>query len=380
MRDYGFGRRDESLESIITAEMKEMVDIRINGPKNSAEQEIVNGELVYMPHFFDVPFLNGILYVLAQCTLPRSEYHRLWTISKGGIKFQRNSDDMGRALSLTPWLKDLFPKWSGFKGLREGNQVFIDFYRDLVQEIMLTQDDAHDRHFLDMYIRKMKQEMQENGRSTFSVDQLLLVCTDYTFPTATAVQMTLTMLVERILYQPGLQERIHEEIDRVVGRDRLPTIDDRNNMPFLEGCLREMMRIEPIVPLGLPHRALKNVQIGGYDVPENTMICINYIHLHMDKDIWGDPENFRPDRYIVDGKLCVAKDKSLPFGAGKRLCAGETYARNSMFLVFATFMQAFRVSTVDGKPLKKLAPRIQGIITTLPEFWIRVTPRNEIAN
>lgn len=60
---------------------------------------------------------------------------------------------------------------------------------------------------------------------------------------------------------------------------------------------------------------------------------------------------------------------------GRRLCAGETYARQTMFQVFAAFMQAFTVSTADGKPLLKPAKRIQGIITTIPEFWVRITPR-----
>uniref|UniRef100_A0A2H1X1W8 SFRICE_032015 n=1 Tax=Spodoptera frugiperda TaxID=7108 RepID=A0A2H1X1W8_SPOFR len=60
---------------------------------------------------------------------------------------------------------------------------------------------------------------------------------------------------------------------------------------------------------------------------------------------------------------------------GRRLCAGETYARQSMFQVFAGFMQTFHVSTADGKPLLKPAKRIQGIITTIPEFWVKVTVR-----
>lgn len=61
--------------------------------------------------------------------------------------------------------------------------------------------------------------------------------------------------------------------------------------------------------------------------------------------------------------------------SGRRLCAGETYARQTMFQVFAGFMQAFSVSTADGKPLTKPAKRIQGIITTIPEFWVKATPR-----
>lgn len=59
------------------------------------------------------------------------------------------------------------------------------------------------------------------------VDQLILTCTDYMFPAASAVQFVLTILIERLLLQPEIQVKIHEEIDRVVGRDRLPNLDDR---------------------------------------------------------------------------------------------------------------------------------------------------------
>ncbi|XP_026322481.1 probable cytochrome P450 304a1 [Hyposmocoma kahamanoa] len=147
------------------------------------------------------------------------------------------------------------------------------------------------------------------------------------------------------------------------------------SMPYTEACIREAMRIDTLVPLGVPHRATADTKLGGYHIPEDTMIGANYTTLHMDKKIWGDPENFRPERFITDGKLNLALDKSLPFGAGRRLCAGETYARQTMFQVFSAFMQAFHVSTADGKPLTKPTERIQGIIISVPEFWVRVTPR-----
>ncbi|PZC85438.1 hypothetical protein B5X24_HaOG200008 [Helicoverpa armigera] len=375
LRDYGFGRRDDTLESVVAGEVKEMLDLRLSGPKYPAEHEIVKGDLVQMPYFFSVPFINGMVQVLSRSTLPRSEYHALWALSKGTVMFQRSSNDMGGALSLTPWLKDVMPNFSGYNSLVKGNQFLLDFYSKLVNDTMDTHDETYDRHFLDIYLTRMKEEMRQKGRSTYSVDQLLLTCTDYTFPAASAVQFVLAMLVERLLLQPEIQDKIHEEIDRVVGRDRLPNLDDRRNMPYLEACIRETMRYDTTVPLGVPHRAMKDTTLGGYNVPEGTMMSFNLTMLHMDKEIWGDPENFRPERFIKDGQLDVASDKSLPFGAGRRLCAGETYARQTMFQVFAGFMQAFHVTTADGKPLLKPARRIQGIITTIPEFWVKVNLR-----
>ncbi|KPJ20780.1 putative cytochrome P450 304a1 [Papilio xuthus] len=105
------------------------------------------------------------------------------------------------------------------------------------------------------------------------------------------------------------------------------------------------------------------------------MVNLNFVTLHMSKEIWGDPENFRPERFIENGQLQLSKDKTLPFGAGRRICAGETYARQTMFQVFSCFMQAFKVSTADGKPKTEPAVRLQGIITSIPDGWVKVTPR-----
>ncbi|CAB3239007.1 unnamed protein product [Arctia plantaginis] len=375
LRDYGFGRRDDTLESVVADEIKVMLEMGYDGPKYPSEKEVVNGDLIYLPFFFTVPFVNGIVHILSRKTVPREQYKKLWSLARGTLLFQRNSNDMGGALSLTPWLKNIMPNYSGYNALVKGNQSIQDFFQKLVKDAQETHDITYDRHFLDVYLTEMKKEITKEKRSTFSVDQLVLTCVDYSFPAASAVQFTLTFLVERLLLQPEIQDKIHEEIDRVVGRDRLPNLDDRRNMPYVEACIREILRYDTTVPLSIPHRAMINTKLAGYDIPENTMVSPHLAMLHMDEEIWGDPQNFRPERFIKDGQLDLASDKSLPFGAGRRLCAGETYARQTMFQVFAAFMQAFTVSTADGKPLLRPAKRIQGIITTIPEFWVRITPR-----
>ncbi|CAH0729252.1 unnamed protein product, partial [Brenthis ino] len=375
LRDFGFGRRAESLEAVIANDTKEMIDMVIYGPKNEHEKKIVNGDLIYLPHYFDAPSINGMMHIFTRTVFPRSEYKKIWDLGRMTMMFQRGTNDFGGSLSLTPWLKDVLPNYSGYKDLRKSSLYLLNFFTDIINDAKKNHDPSHDRHFIDTYLRQMNEERKKTERSTFSDDQFKLVLTDYMIPAASAFATVLTLLVERILHHPTVQDKIHEEIDRVVGRDRLPTLDDRKNMPYTEACIREVMRVETLVPLGIPHRAMKDVKLDGYDIPQNTIVTFNYPTLHNDKELWGDPENFRPERFIVNGQLDLSKDKSLPFGAGGRLCPGETFARQGMFQVFAGFMQAFTISTADGKP-RKIEPKIQGLITNLPDFWIRVKPRN----
>ncbi|CAH4035727.1 probable cytochrome P450 304a1 [Pieris brassicae] len=377
MRDSGFGRRCEHLEEAMTQDFKELMDIVKNGPKNDDEKKIINGDLIYLPHFFDVPFLNGMIYVFTKSSLPREKYPMLWEVGRNSLGFQRCSNDLGGALCITPWLKNILPKFSGYHDCLERTATIKQFFREIIQDAIDTYDDKYERHFIDSYIKRMRQELKENNRTTYSVEQLEMICTDYTFPSGSGAEMVMTFLIERMLIQGEIQDKIHEEIDRVVGFDRLPTLDDRCNLPYTEACLREIMRSDTLVPLGIGHRTLTDTKIDGYTIPENTSVSVNLMSLHLDKKTWGDPENFRPERFIKDGKLDVGLDKSLPFGAGRRLCAGETFARQGMFLLLAMFMHSYHVSTVDGKPLKSRSKRIEGLISTRPEFWVRITPRNQ---
>lgn len=173
-----------------------------------------------------------------------------------------------------------------------------------------------------------------------------------------------------------MMARVQSEIDELVGGGRLPELDDRINLPFTEACIREIMRLETLVPSAIPHRATCDTKIGDYDIPKNTIVFPGLYAFHNDVDLWGDPENFRPDRFLdADGKLSLKLDKTFPFGAGKRLCAGETFARNTLFLFIAAFFQNFNIALAEGERFPSLSRNKTGLITYTPEFWIRATPR-----
>ncbi|KAF5325488.1 hypothetical protein D9619_009914 [Psilocybe cf. subviscida] len=118
---------------------------------------------------------------------------------------------------------------------------------------------------------------------------------------------------------PGVQKKAQQEIDRVVGRNRLPTYDDWDSLPYMEATMRELLRWRPIGPLGFPHRVIDDDIYKGYLIPKGSLIIANIWALSRDPSIYKDPETFNPDRFFdKDGNL-NDDDCSYTFGFGRRL-------------------------------------------------------------
>lgn len=97
---------------------------------------------------------------------------------------------------------------------------------------------------------------------------------------------------------------------------------------------------------------------------------------HLDEDAWTEPKLFKPERFLdKNGKLSLKLDKSLPFGAGKRLCAGETFARNTMFLMVTALLQNFNIKVPVGGRIPNESETHTGMAQMVPEFWLRFEPR-----
>lgn len=91
---------------------------------------------------------------------------------------------------------------------------------------------------------------------------------------------------------------------------------------------------------------------------------------------WDRPYQFIPERFLDEGgQLCLQKDYSMPFGAGKRLCAGETFARNMMFLFIGGLFQNFSVATPAGGSIPRFEQNATALIKSSPDFWVKLLPR-----
>ncbi|ELT87767.1 hypothetical protein CAPTEDRAFT_135570 [Capitella teleta] len=166
---------------------------------------------------------------------------------------------------------------------------------------------------------------------------------------------TLYQLILTFLHYPDKQKKMMKEIDEVIGT-RLPTLNDRTSMPYVNAVLNEIMRYGSVGPLGITHRAVVDSDILGTKIPKDTQIMPNLYLVHHDKEFFGDPEVFRPERYLdKNGESLPADDAvwkhTIPFGMGPRICAGMMFAQYRLFLWTCILYQRFDIVADPNHPL-----------------------------
>ncbi|KAK6995986.1 putative cytochrome P450 [Favolaschia claudopus] len=194
-------------------------------------------------------------------------------------------------------------------------------------------------------------------------------------------------LVLALVAHPEAQKKAQEEIDSIVGAQRMPTLDDLNSLPYVRALILEAHRFRPVVPLGLPHAAISALEYEGYIIPEGATIFVNVWGIFHDPDLFEEPEKFRPERYVltengtkpgVDGS---ALRHTLPFGFGRRICPGMYLAFDSININTMNLLWAFKfLPAVDSNgipiPVDTWAYS-KGIASAPLPFRCRVVPRSE---
>ena len=138
-----------------------------------------------------------------------------------------------------------------------------------------------------------------------------------------------------------LQQDLQNELDRVVGKDRFPSIEDKPNMPLLQATVMEVLRISTVVPFGLPHWTTEDSTVAGYTVSKGTIILVNLWAVNHDPHHFQQPQLFNPYRFLDDdGQLRDDRYAfMMPFSTGSRRCAGSTLAKAELFLFLGGLLQ-----------------------------------------
>ncbi|KAG1733011.1 cytochrome P450 [Suillus paluster] len=193
---------------------------------------------------------------------------------------------------------------------------------------------------------------------------------------------TLMAFVLAMVSYPDVQRRAQMEIDSVVGRDRLPTFEDRASLPYVESVLREALRWHPILPLGVPHATSSDDMYEGYFIPKGTTVICNTWAISRDEKRYPNASNFMPERFIdVNGALTDDDPAGYVFGLGRRGCPGRYAADASVWSAIVTMLATVYFSPAkddQGKVIDFTPQFTTGLTHSVLVFPCNISPRSHV--
>ncbi|KAH6675777.1 putative cytochrome P450 [Halenospora varia] len=183
---------------------------------------------------------------------------------------------------------------------------------------------------------------------------------------------------------PEVLQKAYEELDRVVGPNRSPTMDDEPNLPYIKAFVKEVFRWRSVAIIGgQPHAPIQDDVYKGYLIPKGTWIQGNTWAIHHNERDFPDPDRFNPERYMKDSPYSRPFPNErgyMTFGWGRRVCSGQGLAEQGTFITVARLLWGFRIQKardVDGKEIPvDIFDYTNGLNMRPQPFKCQITPRS----
>ncbi|QRV81303.1 cytochrome P450 family protein [Ceratobasidium sp. AG-Ba] len=204
-------------------------------------------------------------------------------------------------------------------------------------------------------VQTLLADIPESGMTVEEAEDHIKHIAGTLFPAGseTSVSSFMIFVLAMVLY-PEVQAKAQEEIDHVIGRDRLPKMDDREALPYVNAIIQEVIRWLPVTPMGMPHRLIQDDVYKGYLVPKGATVLGNIWAMTQDPSIYTDPESFNPDRFMDRGT-----PQAPGFGWGRRICLGQYIAEGTLFIAIASTLAAFKISKARDESGEEIVPFIR---------------------
>jgi cytochrome P450 len=259
------------------------------------------------------------------------------------------------------------PLWvptPGNRRLQAGIETLNHLVYSMISERrkQLTDSDMETGDLLSMLLSARDEETGEGMSDQQVRDEVMTLLLAGHETTAATLIWTWYLLSEH----PEVEQRLHEEVDRVLGGQH-PTVERLGDLPYTRNVIQEAMRLYPPAFFIIRH-AIADDEIGGYPVPANSLIFLMAHMVHRHPAFWEEPEHFDPDRFTPERSANRPRYAYIPFGGGPRLCIGNSLAMMEAQLVLATVAQRYCLRLVPGHPVE---PHV--LVTPHPRHGLPMT-------
>ncbi|EDV52415.1 probable cytochrome P450 305a1 [Drosophila erecta] len=288
-------------------------------------------------------------------------------------------DICGGLLAQFPWLRHVAPDRTGYNLIQQLNTELYGFFMDTIEEHrrQLAKDPSPaESDLIYAYLQEMKDRSAGGESSSFNETQLVMTILDFFIAGSQTTSNTINLALMVLAMRSDVQEKLFNQVTASVAAastDAFPHLSRRESFDYMDAFIMEVQRFFHITPITGPRRALWATKLGGYDIPKNTTILISLRSVHLDKEHWKDPLEFRPERFIDSAGKCFKDEYFMPFGMGRRRCLGDALARACIFSFLVRIVQHFRiVLPAEESPSMVLLP---GITLTPKPYKVQFVKR-----
>jgi len=267
-------------------------------------------------------------------------------------------DGANDRLTVVPMLADVMPTPKNRRqvaALKELDALIAE----IIREHHNQKEDNGD--LLSMLMRARDETSGEAMSDTQLRDEIITLMLAGHETTATALTWTWFLLAQN----PEAEQKLLSEVRALGGHP--PTMADLEHLPYTDMVIKESMRLYPPAG-GVTRQAIEDVTLGEYFIPKGSSLAVSSYVMHRDPEFFPEPEKFLPERFSKERAAEIPRYAYLPFGAGPRICIGNSFALMEARLMLATILQRYTLQLVPGQ---HIVPR--QLFTTRPNQEIRMT-------
>ncbi|XP_042564734.1 uncharacterized protein LOC105889549 [Clupea harengus] len=365
LRDFGMGRK--GMEQWIQEESRHLL-----------ESLRENKSTPFDPTFFLSRAVSNVICALVfgqRFSYDDANFLRLLQIISDTFRF--GSSPWGQLYNIFPRLMTYMP--GPHQNVFRHINKLREFVIEKIDQHKETLDPDNPRDYIDCFLIRLNQE-KDLPTTEFFYDNLVSTVLNLFFAGTETTSTTMRYAMMLLIKHPEIQEHMHEEIETVIGEQRIPQMEDRKSLPYTDAVIHEAQRYLDIVPLNLPHYATRDITFRGYAIPKDTVIIPMLHSVLRDEDQWENAWTFNSENFLDQNGNFKKNPAFFAFSAGKRACVGESLARMELLLFLVSIVQQFHLSTPGGPSNLDTEPEFSSFGNVPRRYELIATPRPPVTS
>ncbi|KAM3343703.1 ferruginol synthase [Capsicum galapagoense] len=265
-------------------------------------------------------------------------------------------------MSEEPNISDFFPILARFdlQGIKNSTEALIKSFDCILDPVlnermkMISEGQirrSRNKDFIQILLELMEQKETQISVDLVKIKAILIdLVIGGTDTTTTMVEWVMAEL----LNNSDKMAKVQQGLKHVIGLNHIVEESHLPKLHYLDAVIKETLRLHPAFPMLQRICPSQSTIVGGYTVPQDTKVILNVYAIHRDPQVWENPLEFQPERFLMSqstNNLNYSGNnyKYLPFGSGRRSCAGVALADKMLMFMEASFLHSFDWQLPEGE-------------------------------